>query len=84
MLHNYYKAMKKNNKLAKIKEELPHGAIGEIAKRSGVVYTTVSRVLYGKSTNPKVIKAIGDYLKEINESRLSLDGVVNQYLSPVL
>ena len=83
MYQTLYKAMKNNNKLDKIKEELPFGAISEIAKRSEVSYQTVTRVLQGKSKNIRVMKAITDYLKEMNDNTQSFNSVANQYLSPV-
>jgi predicted transcriptional regulator len=48
----------------KIKEQLPHGAQTDIAKRANVHLHTVTRVLNGESENVAVLNAIADYLTE--------------------
>lgn len=75
--------MKNTDSLSRIKEQLPFGAISQIAKESGVTYQTVSRVLEGKSNNKKVLKAIADYLRQETKVMQSFNSVANEYLSPV-
>jgi hypothetical protein len=57
--------MKSNIDIEKIKENLPHGALTEIATKSNVSLQTVCGVLRGKSQNRKVLIAIADYLSEL-------------------
>jgi len=53
--------------IQEIKTQLPHGAIKEIAKKSGIGYCTVSKVFNGeRKTNklPEILKATAEYLAE--------------------
>lgn len=59
--------MKSTEKLDKVREMLPFGAISEVARRAGVEYQTVSRVLKGKSRNFKVMMALTEYIIELKE-----------------
>ncbi len=55
--------------ISKIKEQLPHGAQTEIAKRAKVTNNTVYMVLTGKSDNEAVLNVIADYLTELKEKK---------------
>ncbi|MES2734460.1 MAG: hypothetical protein V4714_22120 [Bacteroidota bacterium] len=52
------------NQLTNISDVLPHGAMGEIAKKAGVCALTVKKVMTGKAKSPKVLTAIADYVEE--------------------
>ena len=65
-----------NNKAVKLKKALPHGGIKEIAKRSETSIYTVSRVIRGGSKNPKVLKAIAEYLNELAQAKMQLDQAI--------
>lgn len=54
------------SKAANIREKLPYGAIKRISENLGVSYTTVNRVIAGKSKNVAVLKAIA---REIAENK---------------
>ena len=49
-----------------LRKILPHGAIKEISDKSGTTIFTVSRVFNGKSKNIKVIRAISEYIHDLN------------------
>lgn len=57
--------------LHKVKEQLPHGAIEEIAKRANVSKSTVSTYLCGKGKQTikqsRVLKAVAIYLNELKQ-----------------
>jgi len=57
--------------LKSIRKQLPHGAISEIAKRTGVLPPTVSRALAGDQRSPKlpmILKVTAEYLAEYKTS----------------
>ncbi|WP_312340618.1 hypothetical protein [Sphingobacterium sp.] len=56
-----------------VKKKLPHGAQKEIAEKSGKTIYTVSRVLCGKSNNKEVLKAIHEYVLEMNSINNDLE-----------
>jgi len=74
MIFKYNKIMENLNN---IREQLPHGAMKEIAKRANVSNATVTKVLDGTCENLVVINAIADYLtvykaeKELAVGRLA-------------
>lgn len=53
----------------KIKEQLPYGALTEIAKKAKVHVNTIIKVLNGKSENIYAINAIADYLEAHNAQK---------------
>jgi hypothetical protein len=61
--------MKTKMDIKKIKDQLPHGALTEIAILSNVSLQTVSGVINGKSQNRKVLKAITKYLTDLNSEK---------------
>jgi predicted transcriptional regulator len=67
--------------LAKLKEKLPFGAQGEIAKRSGIHLVHVNRVLNGKYYNEKVIATTIEYLKELKEREESYKLAIKELLN---
>lgn len=78
----------KNFATSGVRDQLPHGAIVQIAKRAGVLTQTVSRALKGDTRSPKlpeIIKATAEYLKEYkakeNEANQALDEALNSETS---
>ncbi len=65
----------KNN--AKIKAAIPYGGLKEIAKMSNTSIYTVSRVVNGVSRNLKVIEAITEYLKSLEQTNKNLDDALS-------
>ena len=53
----------------KIKEQLPHGAQTEIAKKANVSLNTVHMALKGKCNNIVVLNSIADYLEELKHRK---------------
>ncbi len=53
----------------KIKDQLPHGAQTEIAKRAGVSLNMIHSALKGKCDNVDVLNVIADYLSELKEAK---------------
>lgn len=77
--------MESKQGLAGIKEQLPHGAVVEIAKRAGVLAPTMSRALMGDIRSPKLpemMKATAEYLTEYKiktkEAAKLLNEAINQ------
>jgi DNA-binding LacI/PurR family transcriptional regulator len=70
--------------LSGIRNELPHGAIIEIAKRAGVLAPTVSRALMGDNRSPKlpeITKATAEFLKEYREKQNEATKALTEALS---
>ena len=66
VVKNVTKAMQKSNiNTTLVKKNLPHGAVKEIAKRSKRSTMTVYRVINKGVNNPIVLKALRDYIEEI-------------------
>lgn len=63
----------KSNKImesvTKIKQQLPHGAQSEIARKIGVSVGLVNRVLLGKTENTDVFNGIAEYYSEYKEKK---------------
>lgn len=71
--------------LSEIKKQLPHGAIKEIAQRSGLSTTTVSQIFNGIIESPKlseVLKATAEYLKEYKAKENEAVNALNEVLNP--
>lgn len=72
------------DELTGIRNELPHGAVVEIAKRAGVLAPTVSRALMGDTTSrklPEIIKATAEFLKEYRERKNAASKALEEALS---
>lgn len=70
--------------LTGIKEQLPHGAIAQIARTAGVLAPTVSRALNGDKRSPKlpdIIKATADFLTEYRAKEKAAATALNQLLA---
>lgn len=70
--------------LTGIREQLPHGAIVQIAKRAGVLAPTVSRALMGDKRSPKlpeIMKAASEYLSEYKTKEREAVQALNAALS---
>jgi Transcriptional regulators len=64
--------MSENIDMEAIREQLPHGAIVQIAKKAGVLTSTASRALHGDKRSPKlpeIIKATAEYLEAYNAKK---------------
>lgn len=73
--------------IKKVKTELPHGAIGVIAKRSGIGRNTISQVLKGKTRSPQyteAVKAIAEYAAEFKAKEAEAMKELSQAVSPQL
>lgn len=55
--------------ITKIKDQLPHGAQSEIAKRLNVSLPLVNKVLNGKSEETNVLNGIADYLTDLKSKK---------------
>ncbi|RMF27954.1 MAG: hypothetical protein D6765_06735 [Bacteroidetes bacterium] len=55
---------------------LPHGAINEIANRTGLTPQTIAKVLRGEWSNPQVIR---EALKLIRQHRRRIENFLNQF-----
>lgn len=53
----------------KIKDQLPHGAQTEIAKKANVSLNMVHSALKGKCDNIDLLNAIADYLTELKQKK---------------
>lgn len=76
--------METKQDLTGIRNELPHGAVVEIAKRAGVLAPTVSRALMGDTRSPKlpeIIKATAEFLKEYRERKNAATKALTEALS---
>jgi len=60
-----------------LKKSLPYGAIKEIAYRTKTSIFTVSRVVNQGGKNPKIRKAIKEYLEEIQQVDCQINQLVN-------
>lgn len=50
--------------IEEIRERLADRNLAEVARRSGVPYHTIRRIMAGEDARYKAIRAISDYLKE--------------------
>lgn len=73
--------MDKNVNIKEIKGLLPHGAITEIAKRSGVSYVTLLKVLNGESNNMKALEGITRYVLELKRKKKDLNNRILKVLA---
>lgn len=57
--------------IQEVKKQLPTGALGEIAKLSGVNYSVVQRFFAGNETKSslKIIEVTTNYLREYKEAK---------------
>ena len=70
--------------IAAIKKELPHGAIKDIAKRTGLSTTTISQIFNGLIKSPKqseVLKVTAEYLAEFKARELEAMQAINEVLN---
>lgn len=65
-----------NKAATNLKEMIPHGGQKEIAKRAETSAITVNRVVNGHSKNPKILKIIKEYLKELAQEKQELQEVI--------
>lgn len=61
----------------KIKQQIPRGAMTDIARQASVTVNTVSMVLKGKSKNMAVLKAIASYLEEQADATRKIASLIN-------
>lgn len=76
--------METKQDLTSVRNELPHGAIVEIANRAGVLPPTVSRALMGDTRSPKlpeITKATAEFLKEYRERKNAATKALTEALS---
>jgi DNA-binding LacI/PurR family transcriptional regulator len=67
-----------------IKKQLPHGAIKNIAQRSGLSTTTISHIFNGVIESPKqadVLQATAEFMKEYREKKNAATKALTEALS---